>query len=52
MTEWSGVLLEKLTGSQLVSKLPATCWTRRFITVFTITRHLYPFWANARLWNL
>ena len=34
------VLLEKLTGSQLVKKFPAFCGTRSFITAFTRARHL------------
>ena len=36
----STVLLEKLTGSQLVKKFPAFYGTRRFITAFTSARHL------------
>jgi len=39
-TPWSKVLLEKLTGSQLVKKFPALCGTRRFITTFTSACHL------------
>ena len=35
---WSRVLLEKLTGSQLVKKFPAFYGTRRFITAFTYAR--------------
>jgi hypothetical protein len=34
------VLLEKLTGLQLVKKFPAFYGTRRFITVFTSACHL------------
>ena len=34
-TPWSRVLLEKLTGSQLVKKFLAFCGTHRFNTVFT-----------------
>jgi hypothetical protein len=34
------VLLGKLTGSQLVKKLPAFYGTQRFITAFTRARHL------------
>jgi len=34
-TRWSRVLLEKLTGSQLVKKFPALYVTRRFMTAFT-----------------
>ena len=37
---WSRVLLEKLTGSQLVKKFPAFYGTRRFITALTSARHL------------
>ena len=35
LTQWSRVLLEKLTGPQLVKKFPAFDETRRFITPFT-----------------
>jgi hypothetical protein len=38
LTPWSRVLLEKLTGSQLVQKFPAFFGTRRFITAFTSAR--------------
>jgi hypothetical protein len=34
-TPWSRVIIEKLTGSQLVEKFPAFYGTRRFITAFT-----------------
>jgi len=34
------VLLEKLTGFQLVKKFPAFYGTRRFITTVTSARHL------------
>jgi hypothetical protein len=40
LTPWSRVLLEKLTGVQLVKKFPAFYETRRFITAFTSARHL------------
>jgi hypothetical protein len=40
LTPWCRVLLEKLTGLQLVKKFPAFYGTRRFITTFTIARHL------------
>jgi hypothetical protein len=40
LTPWSRVLLVKLTSSQLVKKFPAFYGTRRFITAFTIARHL------------
>jgi hypothetical protein len=36
----SRVLLEKLTGSQLVKKFPEFYGTRKFITAFTHARHL------------
>ena len=40
LTPWSGVLLEKLTGLQLVKKFPAFYGTLRFITALTSERHL------------
>ena len=40
LTPCSRVLLEKLTDSQLVKKFPAFYGTRRFITAFTLARHL------------
>jgi hypothetical protein len=40
LTPWSRVLLEKLTGSQLVKKFPTFYGNRRFITAFTSPRHL------------
>jgi hypothetical protein len=40
LTPWSRVLLEKLTGSQLVKKFPAFYGNQRFITAFTSTCHL------------
>jgi hypothetical protein len=40
ITPWSRVLLQKLTGSQLVKKFPTFYGTRRFITAFTSARHL------------
>jgi len=47
ITTWSRVLLEKLTGSQLVKKFPTFYETRRFITAFTSSRHLSLFWASS-----
>jgi hypothetical protein len=41
------ILLEKLTGSQLVKKFPTFYGTRSFITTFTSTRHLSPSWARS-----
>ena len=40
LTPWSRVLLEKLTGSQLVKKFPAFYGTRKFITAFTNVLYL------------
>jgi hypothetical protein len=40
LTQWSRVLLEKLTGLQLVKKFPAFYGTGRFVTAFTSARHL------------
>jgi hypothetical protein len=40
------VLLEKLTGLQLVKKFPAYHGTRRFITALTTVRHLSLSWAS------
>jgi hypothetical protein len=40
LTPCSTVLLEKLTGLQLVKKFPAFYGTRKFITTFTSARHL------------
>ena len=40
------VLLQKLTGLQLVKKFPAFHGTRRFITWLTSLRHLSLFWAS------
>ena len=45
-TPWCTVLLEKLTGLQLVKKLPAFHGTRRFITALTSVRHLSLSWAS------
>ena len=43
LTPWCRVLLEKITGLQLVKKFPAFHGTRRFITALTSVRHLsYP----------
>ena len=37
---WSRVLLENLTGFQLVKKTPEFCGNRRFINAFARARHL------------
>jgi len=47
LTPWSRVLVDKLTGFQLVKIFPASCGTRRFIIAFTITRRLSLFWATS-----
>ena len=46
LTPWSRVLLEKLTGLQLVKKFPSFHGTRRVITVLTSVRHLSLSWAS------
>jgi hypothetical protein len=46
LTPWRRVLLEKLTGLQLVKKFPALYGTRRFITALTSVRHLSLSWAS------
>ena len=46
LTPWCRVLLEKLTGLQLVKKFPAFHGTRRFITALTSVRHLSLSWAS------
>ena len=46
LTAWCRVLLEKLTGLQLVKKFPAFHGTRRFITALTSVRHLSISWAS------
>ena len=45
LTPWCSVLLEKLTGLQLVKKFPFY-GTRRFITALTSVRHLSLPWAS------
>jgi len=46
LTAWCRVLLEQLTGLQLVRKFPAFHGTRRFITALTFVRHLSLSWAS------
>ena len=46
LTPWCRVLLEKLTGLQLVKKFPAFYGTRRFITALTSFRHLSLYCAS------
>jgi len=43
----AAVLLEKLTGSQLVKKFPAFYGNRKFITPFTNSRHLCLSWTSS-----
>ena len=49
LTPWCRVLLEKLTGLQLVKKFPAFHGTPRFITALTSVRHLSLSWATPIL---
>ena len=46
LAPWCRVLLEKLTGLQLVKKFPAFHGSRRFITALTSVRHLSLSWAS------
>ena len=46
LTPWCRVLLEKLTGLQLVKKFSAFHGTRGFITALTSVRHLSLSWAS------
>jgi len=46
LTPWRRVLLEKLTGLQLVKKFPAFHGTRRFITAITSVRHMSLSWTS------
>ena len=46
LTPWCRVLLDKLTGLQLVKKFPAFHGTRMFITALTSVRHLSLSWAS------
>ena len=46
LTPWCRVLLEKLTGLQLVKKFPAFHGTRRLITTLTSVRQLSLSWAS------
>ena len=46
LTPWCRVLLEKLTGLQLVNKFPAFHGTRRFITALTSVRHPSLSWTS------
>ena len=46
LTPWCRVLLEKLTGLQLVKKFSAFLGTRMFITALTSVRHLSLSWTS------
>jgi len=46
LTPWRRVLLEKLTGLQLVKKFPAFHGTRKFNTALTSVRHVSLSWAS------
>jgi len=46
LTPWCRVLIEKLTGLQLLKKFPAFHGTRMFITALTSVRHLSLPWAS------
>ena len=46
LTPWCRVLLEKLTGLQLVKKFSAFHGTRRLITALRSVRHLSLSWAS------
>jgi len=46
LTPWCRVLLDKLTGLQLVKEFPAFHGIRRFITALTSVRHLSLSWAS------
>jgi hypothetical protein len=47
LTPYSTVLLEKLTGLELVKNVTAFYGTRKFITSFTSARHLSLSWASS-----
>ena len=40
LTQWSRVLLQKLTGSQPYKKFPAFYVTQSFTTAYKIARHM------------
>jgi hypothetical protein len=47
LTPWNRVLIEKITGSQIMKKFPAFYVTRSFITTFTSARQLSLSWARS-----
>ena len=46
LTPWCRVLIEKLTGLQLVTKFPTFHGTRRFVIALTSVHHLSLSWAS------
>ena len=46
LTPWRRIILEQLTGLQLVKKFPAFHGTRRFITALTTVHQLSLSWAS------
>ena len=46
LTAWCSVILQKLTGLQLLKKFPTFHGTRRFITAHSSVRHLSLSWAS------
>jgi len=47
LIQWSRVLLEKLTGFQLIKKFPTFYGTQRFTTAVTSVHHLSLFSASS-----
>ena len=47
LTSWSRVLLEKLTGFQMVKKFSKSYGTRTIITAFTSTRYISVSWVRS-----
>jgi hypothetical protein len=43
LASWRKILPEKLIVTRRVKKFPVCCWTQRFISVFTRTRHSFLF---------
>jgi hypothetical protein len=52
LTPWSRVFFEKVTSSRLVKKFSAFYGTRRFITAFVRTRHMYLYAISILISNL
>jgi hypothetical protein len=47
LTPWSGFLIEKVTGFHLLQKILVCHGNRRFITAFTLVRHLSLSYARS-----